>query len=436
MPHVALVSFVGLRVHEERLLELGMHLPGLRKRASALAELPALGLLTLAGLTPPDWDQTYHEISSAADADRTFDDLLTRGPTLIAVSALTASVLSAYQFCDRLRKAKLPVAIGGLHVMSCPGEAAEHADAIITGEGEPIWNSLLDDAAANRLRRQYRASEAFSLERAPVPRFDLLGPRSRPRYTLQTARGCPLTCEFCGASRLLGRFREKPLERIRAEVDALPTESGARWLELADDNTFAGVRDPTALLDVLKAANVRYFTESDWRLGERRDILHQLRDSGCQQVLIGIESLHFRFPGMGQKQAELERILDAVRAIQEAGVAVNGCFIVGADGESDTSLDRLADFLETSPFAEIQLTLQTPFPGTALFRRLTREGRLLSRDWSHYTLFDLTYQPDRMTVTALEEGFRRLISRVFSREASARREAIRRAIWKGGRDDD
>jgi radical SAM superfamily enzyme YgiQ (UPF0313 family) len=232
---------------------------------------------------------------------------------------------------------------------------------------------------------------------------------------------------------LLGQFRAKPLDRIRAELEALPSEQGLRWLELADDNTFVGARKPEPLLDLLKGANVRYFTESDWRLGERQDILRQLRESGCQQVLMGIESLHFRFPGMGQKQGELERVLDAVVAIQEAGVAVNGCFIVGADGETEASLDRLAEFLLASPFAELQLTLLTPFPGTPLYRRLVREGRILSRDWSHYTLFDLTYQPDKMSVEALEDGFVRLVSRVFSSGPSARREGIRRATWKGGR---
>jgi radical SAM superfamily enzyme YgiQ (UPF0313 family) len=433
MPHVALVSFVGLRVREERLLQLGMSLPGLKKRASALAELPALGLLTLAGMTPPDWEQTYHEISSEQDAARVLDDLLFRRPTLVAVSALTASILSAYRFCDRLRESGVRVAIGGLHVTSCAEEAAEHADAVIVGEGESVWVTLLRDAEANCISGQYRASEAFCLEHSPLPRFDLLGSRSRPRYTLQTARGCPLACEFCGASRLLGQFRAKPLDRIRAELEALPSEQGLRWLELADDNTFVGARKPEPLLDLLKGANVRYFTESDWRLGERQDILRQLRESGCQQVLMGIESLHFRFPGMGQKQGELERVLDAVVAIQEAGVAVNGCFIVGADGETEASLDRLAEFLLASPFAELQLTLLTPFPGTPLYRRLVREGRILSRDWSHYTLFDLTYQPDKMSVEALEDGFVRLVSRVFSSGPSARREGIRRATWKGGR---
>jgi radical SAM superfamily enzyme YgiQ (UPF0313 family) len=120
-----------------------------------------------------------------------------------------------------------------------------------------------------------------------------------------------------------------------------------------------------------------------------------------------------------------------VDAIQECGIAVIGCFIVGADGETRASLDRLTDFLRQSRFADVQVTLHTPFPGTALRARLAREGRLLSeRDWSHYTLFDVTYHPDKMTVPELERAYRELLGNVFDETESARRAAIRREIWR------
>src|SRR5262249_7507877 len=143
-------------------------------------------------------------------------------------------------------------------------------------------------------------------------------------------------------------------------------------------------------------------------------LLPRLAASGCVQVLVGIESLVFRHPGMGPKQAELSRITDALEAIQAAGVAVIGCFIVGSDGETRASLDRLARFIESSALADVQLTLQTPFPGTQLRRRLERDGRLLpERGWAHCTLFDLTYRPDALSVEELEAAFRELVCRVY-----------------------
>lgn len=134
---------------------------------------------------------------------------------------------------------------------------------------------------------------------------------------------------------------------------------------------------------------------------------------------------------MGAKQAEFNRIIRAVENLQSAGVAVNGCFILGADGETDRSIDQLIAFLETASFAEVQLTLQTPFPGTGLYNRLSAGGRLLKeRDWSHDTLFDVSYQPDSMTPEQLETGFRRAVTAVFRPEATLRRLAIRDEIWR------
>jgi radical SAM superfamily enzyme YgiQ (UPF0313 family) len=178
-------------------------------------------------------------------------------------------------------------------------------------------------------------------------------------------------------------------------------------------------------------ADARYFTEVDWRVGENPTLLGDLAASGCVQVLVGIESLVFRHPGMGQKTAELSRIMSAVGAIQSAGVAVIGCFIVGCDGETRDSLDRLTEFIHSCDLADVQLTLQTPFPGTALRGRLEREGRFLpSRGWSHCTLFDLTYRPDKMGVAELETAFRDLVCRVFAADETTHRRSIRKRIWQ------
>jgi radical SAM superfamily enzyme YgiQ (UPF0313 family) len=424
VPHVAFVPLAGFRVREEAMRELGMTLPGLRHRARAIGELPSLGLLTLAGMTPAPWTCSHHE--AGGDGGPIVELLARERPDLVAISALTASAEEAYLLSGALRRAGLRTAFGGLHATACPDEARAHFDAVVVGEGEPVWPQVLADALRGALKPLYRAGP-FDLARSPVPRFDLLrGPRSR--MTLQTERGCPLSCEFCGASRLLGPFREKPVRNIRRELAAM---GRVPLLELADDNTFAGTRDAGPLLDALAESGARWFTEADWRLGERPDALERLAGAGCVQVLVGIESQVYRHGGMGAKRAEWPRIRDAIARIQEAGVAVNGCFIVGCDGEDRAALDRLRALVLASPLADVQLTLQTPFPGTALHRRLREAGRLLpGRGWPYYTLFDVTYRPDPMGVEELEAAFRDLTREVFSPAAAARRTAIRKNTWR------
>ena len=415
----------GFRVREPQMLELGMSLPGLQQRASAIAELPALGVLTLAGLTPEPWACSYRATSEVSD--QSIEKILTDRPNLVAISALTASIDEAYRLSERLRVYRIPTVIGGLHASACPEEAEMFCDSVIVGRGESVWLQVLQDASTRTLQRRY-VVPLNTMPLWPMPRFDLL-PETPARFTLQTQAGCPLACGFCGASRLLSRFAEKPVEQIREELAVIQRLMPRPLIELADDNTFAGSRDVNPLFDALQDAGARWFTEADWRIGERPEILQRLASSGCQQVLMGIESLVFRYPGMGEKQAELNRIMNAVDAIQNAGVAVNGCFIIGADGETAQSLESLTEFLLNCSLAEIQITLQTPFPGTRLYRQLQVEGRLLpERGWSAYTLFDVTYQPDCMTVEDLESGFRNVLRRVFSASATQRRNQIRRRI--------
>jgi hypothetical protein len=136
------------------------------------------------------------------------------------------------------------------------------------------------------------------------------------------------------------------LHLLKRELAAIASLVSDPVLELADDNTFAGGRDIDELLGTLGSVNARYFTEADWRVGENPALLNGLAASGCVQVLVGIESLVFRHPGMGPKQAELPRIMNALDAIQAAGVAVIACFIVGCDGETRTTLNRLARFMQ------------------------------------------------------------------------------------------
>lgn len=431
MPHVSFVSFAGLRVHEQRLLDLGMTLPGLSDRADALAELPGLGLLTLAGMTPDSWSCCYHE--ATADLDALAHSVASGAPDLVAISALTASVEEAYRFSTLLRSQGIRVVIGGLHATACSSEAQAFCDAVVAGSGEAVWLQVLADAEQGELRPFYDARDLSPSLIWPQPRFDLLKGTPR-RFTLQTQRGCPLACEFCGASRLLGPFREKPASLIREELAAIGRLSDRPVIELADDNTFAGDRPLDEFFQVFADSGVRYFTESDWRLGTRPELLKDLAASGCVQVLVGIESSVFRYPGMGKKAAELEQILESIHAIQDAGVAVNGCFILGADGETHASIEKLIHFINESPFADIQLTLQTPFPGTRLYDRLKQSGRLLEdRGWPYYTLFDVTYEPDLLSVAELEQAFEKAMAEIFSTAATAQRLAIRKQILKNKR---
>lgn len=425
---LTLVSLSGLRVGHQRLVDIGMRMPGLVRRAEALAQLPPLGLLTIAAMIPESWHVNLDLDDGSESPNHAVARIMETQPSLVAFSALTPSIDRAASISNSLRSRGIKTIVGGLHATADPQSCSPHFDAVACGDGEPLMQRILQDAASGNLKPHYQPSTNFDLKHTPLPRWDLLERHRPPRYTLQTMRGCPWNCSFCAASRLLGPAREKPDSLIRQELEAIARRQKRPWIELADDNTFAGPRDHGPMLEMLGETGARWFTESDWRIGLRPSLLEKIAGSGCRQILIGFESQVFRYPGMGGKTAQWHQMVEAAEAIQAAGIVVNGCFIVGADGETEASIKRLGDFLETAPFGEIQLTLQTPFPGTSLHQSLRTAGRLLPGDYSRYTLFDITYRPDGMTAEQMQNRFDRLVERAFSSGNQQRRSVIQKAV--------
>jgi len=276
----------------------------------------------------------------------------------------------------------------------------------------------------------------FDFRHAPMPAFELLSPDRYPRFTVQTQRGCPYACEFCAASmRLSPSFRTKPVENIVAEVRRLKDLFARPFIEFADDNTFADKRHGRALMKAMEKEGLRWFTETDVSVADDEDLLRMMRDAGCQQVLIGFESPRFEsLDGVEQKSnwkaRRTGRYLRAVETIQRHGITVNGCFILGLDGDGPESFEHVFRFVEESGLYDVQVTYLTPFPGTPLWTRLSEEGRLLSEQATERcTLFDINFQPSDMSVDQLREGFRDLTRRLYAPEFVERRSlAFRRHL--------
>lgn len=230
---IGFIAMSGLRLCDAELLNLGLTFPGVARRKNAIEALPSLGLLTLAGMTPSHIKVQYLEVR---DVD--LDDL-PKDFDAVAISTLTATAPEAYRLSARFRIIGTKTIIGGLHVALVPQEARAHADAIVIGEGEPLWRDVVADLEAGNLQSVYDArSRPFNLANAPLPRFELLEPDRYPRFAVQTQRGCPWRCEFCAASiRISPQFKVKPAEKVIAEIRRLKELWRDPFVEFADDNT-------------------------------------------------------------------------------------------------------------------------------------------------------------------------------------------------------
>jgi radical SAM superfamily enzyme YgiQ (UPF0313 family) len=425
---LCLIAMSGVRANNPDLTALGLTLPGFVERSHVVASLPSLGLLTLAAMTPQAIDTSYVEVPNLAQVPD-----LPAECDVAAISSYTAQIRDAYALADRYRAAGTQVILGGLHVTALPEEALEHADAVAVGEGEAVWPEIVSDLLGGngRLQRIYDGrSRAFDLREALVPRYELLDVDRYNRLTVQTQRGCPFRCEFCAASiQMSPAFKQKPVENVIAEIRRIRSIWPRPFIEFADDNTFVNKPHSKRLLRALSAEHVRWFTETDLSVADDNELLGLMRDSGCAQILIGFESVAFsELDGIelrsNWKARQLDRYAQAIDRIQALGIAVNGCFILGLDGAGPESFDRIWRFVRDSGLYDVQITVQTAFPGTPLYARLERQGRMLrQRAWELCTLFDVNFLPANMSVADLEAGLRNLGQRLYSEEFTRGRRA-------------
>jgi radical SAM superfamily enzyme YgiQ (UPF0313 family) len=430
---IGFIAMSGVRAQNPELLAAGLTLPGFIERSKVIASLPSLSLLTLAGLTPDHYDVEYHEIADL----KALPELPTHFD-LVALTSLSAQIYDAYSVASHFQRRGIPVVMGGLHVTSLPDEAKEHCASVVVGEGEPLWPQVLADFERGALQPFYRSTSPgqFDLRAAPMPRFDLLDPEKYNRITVQTSRGCPHKCEFCASSIMLTpRYKLKPVEKVIAEIRAIKRIWPRPFIEFADDNSFVHRDHYKSLLRELAQEDLRWFTEADVRVAEDAELLALMRDAGCQQVLVGLESprrasLDGVETNANWKLRQREHYLEAIERIQSHGITVNGCFILGLDGDTPEVFDEVFAFVRDSGLYEVQVTFLTAFPGTPLYRRLKAEGRILrDRAWDLCTLFDVNFHPRQMTPAALQAGFMGLVKRLYNEdETKARRRAFKRQL--------
>jgi radical SAM superfamily enzyme YgiQ (UPF0313 family) len=234
---------------------------------------------------------------------------------------------------------------------------------------------------------------------------------------------------------LTPRYKVKPVEKVIAEIREIKKIWPRPFIEFADDNTFVHREHYKKLLRELAKEKLRWFTEADLSVAGDDELLGLMRDSGCQQVLIGLESpRRASLDGVELKSnwklRQHDFYKDAIAKIQSYGITVNGCFILGLDGDTRDVFDDVLGFVRDTGLYEVQVTFLTAFPGTPLYARLKREGRILrDRAWELCTLFDINFQPKNMSVAELQNGFLGLAKQLYSvEETYERRSKFKRML--------
>jgi radical SAM superfamily enzyme YgiQ (UPF0313 family) len=382
---------------------------------------PPLGLVTLAALLPESWELKLHDLHLGPLPD---EDI--RWADVVLVSGMLVQAATMREVLRRARRLGRPTVAGGPAPTTSPGEFPE-ATFLFQGEAEGRLDHLVE-VLENRARAKGRVlspvgDDRPSMALARVPRFDLLRLDRYASLAVQVSRGCPFNCEFCDIIEIFGRVpRVKAPQQVLAELDALRRLGGRGALFVVDDNFIGNRKAAGRLLPAIAewqhahGSPFDLYTEASLDLAGDEKLTAAMVDAGFTSVFVGLETPDPETLKMTQKRQNLRMDpAEAIRKLSRAGLEVYAGFIVGFDGDDAGALQRQREFVSALPIPRAMVGILTALPGTQLWRRLEREGRL--RTACTGDQFDRTNFETTMPEADLVEGYRDLLAALFDADA-------------------
>lgn len=387
------------------------HGSGIWKKSLRYAPLT---LTTLASLIPQDIDSDVILIDEGIT-----DTPLDLEADLIGISAITGTAPRAYSLADHFRDKGIPVVLGGVHPTLVPGEAAEHADSIVTGYAEQTWPRLLRDFAGGAMRSRYDQGPDLSLEGLPFPRRDLLPARQYVTMnTIEATRGCIHSCRFCVVPSAWGRPLQRPVSDVIADI----RQMRMRRLVFLDLNLISDGDYAKELFTALATVKVKWGGLTTTMIAWDDELLDLAARSGCRGLLLGFESLSQASLRESRKSFSMRKDYHyVVRRLHDRGISIMGCFVFGFDNDTAEVFEQTVDFVMDANIDLPRYAILTPFPGTPLFGSLEREDRILTRDWSLYDGQHVVYEPLRMSPELLLSSTERAWKRTYRHRSIAKR---------------
>ena len=324
---------------------------------------------------------------------------------LVAIFMSTPDALRAYEIADRFRAQNKTVVLGGLHTKFMPDEAAEHADTLLIGESEEVWEQLLRDHEEGRLKKRYERTAPFDLSKLNPYPTELIKP-SAYNYTwsVVVSRGCPMHCDFCLVPEFFDTFQLRPVEKIVEEVRALKN-TGVKWVELHSDNLTANREYALELFKALAPLELSFFGETTILIARDDELLQAAKKGGVKALLFGIETpSEEALRAQGKGFIKPKDIKAYVQKVKSYGIEVWSDFLFGFDEESPDIFKETYAFIKEVGIDRPFPHLMIPFPGSRTFEKLDSQGRILTKDWSKYDGTHAVHQPRNMTPEELEKG--------------------------------
>jgi len=339
-------------------------------------QMEPLPTAQIAGLTPRGIDVRFWD-------DR-MEDIPYDDPTdLVAITVETYTAKRAYQIATQYRRRGVPVVMGGFHPTLVPEEVVEWAEAVVVGEAEATWPQVLADFQRGQLQRVYKAQSRPDISSTMPDRSIFGDKRYLPFALVEAGRGCTQRCEFCAIQTGFGATQTMRSPKVIVEEIAELKRRGKKLFFFVDDNIVAHLDKAKELFEALIPLQVRWVSQATIMMTHDRELLALMKRSGCLGVLIGFESLDDDNLKAMKKGFNTARggAAEAVRRLHEHELLLYATFVFGYDNDTLESFRRTVQFGIDNKIFMMAFNHCTPFPGTALYERLQREGRLLYDKW-------------------------------------------------------
>jgi len=369
---------------------------------------PIITLPHIAAITPKEHDvkivnENYTNLDFNEDCD------------LVAITCYTMTAPRVYAIADEFRKRGKTVVLGGYHPTAMPEEAKQHADSIIKGMAEANWPKALKDFEKGKLKPFYEKDHNFDIADVPPLRRDLIA-HNPLLGAVQWTRGCANRCEFCAISSFCERgVMRRPVDKVVEEIKQMPN----RLFIFHDAHLTSSPRYARELFKEM----IRQKINKSWLANGTTNVLDKVdeeflnlaRKAGCLEWFIGFESVSQEaLNGTKKTHNKVENFKKLIKRLHNHGMAVQGGIIFGFDEDTPDIFDLTIEKMYEFEIDIVEVNILTPYPGTPLFERLERDGRILTRDWSRYNQVDVVFKPKNMTEKELFEGARKVAKEFYS----------------------
>jgi len=386
---------------------------------------PPLGLATLAA-----YCNAADEVSLQ---DEHVEEInLDDEPDIVVIQVYITNAFRSYQLAQHYKKKGAYICLGGLHVTSLPDEGRRYADSIFLGPGEECWPRFLDDFRKGKAQKTYVSNER-TIDHVPPIRRDLI---KRHLYlvpnSIVVSRGCPHHCSFCYKDAFYegGKsFYTQRVDDALAEIDRLP----GRHLYFLDDHLLGNQPFASALFEGMKGMNRVFQGASTIDAILRGNLIEKAAEAGLRSVFVGFETLSHANLSQSNKKQNMGRDYDAaIQRLHDLGIMINGSFVFGLDEDDASVFDRTVDWAVSRGITTSTFHILTPYPGTALFKQMEADNRILHRQWDLYDTRHVVYKTKGLNEAQLKAGYDKAYRDFYSwtniSKASLQHDSIKHAI--------